>query len=186
MTMSTFKRIAVTNRSLCSASLKEQVEKICNAGLCGALILREKDLAEQDYMSLAMSIKLICDKHRIDFFCNNMPSVAEKLKCNLQLSYQNFLDLKGKKDQETWVSVHTVEEARNAEKLGADGLIAGHIFVTDCKKGLAPRGLDFLKEVCDAVSIPVFAIGGIDDSNSDLVRLAGAQGECRMSWYMKY
>lgn len=137
-------------------------------------------------MSLAMSIKLICDKHGIDLFCNNMPNVAEKLKCNLQLSYQNFLDLKGKKGQETWVSVHTVEEARNAEKLGADGLIAGHIFVTDCKKGLAPRGLDFLKEVCDAVSIPVFAIGGIDDSNSDLVRLAGAQGECRMSWYMKY
>lgn len=186
MTMSTFKRIAVTNRSLCSASLKEQVEKICKAGLCNALILREKDLDEQDYMSLAIYIKVICDKHRIDFFCNNMPIVAEKLKCNLQLSYQNFLDLKGKKGQETWVSVHTVEEARNAEKLGADGLIAGNIFVTDCKKGLAPRGLDFLKEVCDAVSIPVFAIGGIDDSNSDLVRLAGAQGECRMSWYMRY
>ena len=186
MTMSTFKRIAVTNRSLCSASLKEQVEKICKAGLCNALILREKDLDEQDYMSLAIYIKVICDKHRIDFFCNNMPSVAEKLKCNLQLSYQNFLDLKGKKDQETWVSVHTVEEARNAEKLGADGLIAGHIFVTDCKKGLAPRGLEFLKEVCAAVSIPVFAIGGIDDSNSDAVRLAGAQGECRMSWYMRY
>ena len=186
MTMSTFKRIAVTNRSLCSASLKEQVEKICNAGLCDALILREKDLAEQDYMSLAMSIKLICDKHGIDLFCNNMPSAAGRLGCNLQLSYQNFLDLKGKKDQETWVSVHTVEEARNAEKLGADGLIAGHIFVTDCKKGLAPRGLEFLKEVCYAVSIPVFAIGGIDESNSDAVRLAGAQGECRMSWYMRY
>ena len=186
MTMSTFKRIAVTNRSLCSASLKEQVEKICNAGLCDALILREKDLDEQDYMSLAIYIKVICDKHRIDFFCNNMPIVAEKLKCNLQLSYQSFLDQKWKSGQITWVSVHTVEEAINAERLGADGLIAGHIFVTDCKKGLAPRGLEFLKEVCAAVSIPVFAIGGIDDSNSDAVRLAGAQGDCRMSWYMRY
>lgn len=186
MTMSTFKRIAVTNRSLCSASLKEQVEKICKAGLCDALILREKDLSEAEYISLAKSIKEICDEHGIDFICNNMPSVAEKLKCNLQLSYQSFLDQKWKSGQITWVSVHTVEEAINAERLGADGLIAGHIFVTDCKKGLAPRGLDFLKEVCDAVSIPVFAIGGIDDSNSDLVRLAGAQGECRMSWYMRY
>lgn len=186
MTMSTFKRIAVTNRSLCSARLEAQVEKICKAGLCNALILRENDLDEQDYMSLAIYIKAICDKHRIGFFCNNMPSVAEKLKCNLQLSYQSFLNQKWKSGQITWVSVHTVEEAINAERLGADGLIAGHIFVTDCKKGLAPRGLDFLKEVCDAVSIPVFAIGGIDDSNSDLVRLAGAQGECRMSWYMRY
>lgn len=186
MTMSTFKRIAVTNRSLCSARFEAQVEKICKAGLCNALILREKNLDEQDYMSLAIYIKVICDKHGIDFFCNNMPSVAEKLKCNLQLSYQSFLDQKCKSGQITWVSVHTVEEAINAERLGADGLIAGHIFVTDCKKGLAPRGLDFLKEVSDAVSIPVFAIGGIDDSNSDLVRLAGAQGECRMSWYMRY
>ena len=96
MIMSTFKRIAVTNRSLCSARLEAQVEKICKAGLCNALILREKDLDEQDYMSLAIYIKVICDKHRIDFFCNNMPSVAEKLKCNLQLSYQSFLDQKCK------------------------------------------------------------------------------------------
>lgn len=184
--MSTFKKIAVTNRSLCRTGLKEQVKKISRLGLCEALILREKDLAEQDYMNLAMSIKLICDKHGIDLFCNNMLSAAEKLGCNLQLSYQNFLDLKGKKDQETWVSVHSLDEAIEAERLGADALIAGHIFVTDCKKGLAPRGLEFLKEVCDAVSIPVFAIGGIDESNSDAVRLAGAQGECRMSWYMRY
>ena len=185
MTMSTFKRIAVTNRSLCSARFEAQVEKICKAGLCNALILREKDLDEQDYMSLAIYIKVICDKHRIDFFCNNMPSVAEKLKCNLQLSYQSFLEQEYMADS-TWVSVHSLDEAIEAERLGADALIAGHIFVTDCKKGLEPRGLDFLKEVCDAVSIPVFAIGGIDDSNSDLVRLAGAQGECRMSWYMRY
>ena len=186
MIMSTFKRIAVTNRSLCSARLEAQVEKICKAGLCNALILREKDLSEVEYLSLAKSIKEICDEHGIDFICNNVPNVAELLGCNLQLSYQSFLDQKWKSSQITWVSVHTVEEAINAERLGADGLIAGHIFVTDCKKGLAPRGLDFLKEVCDAVSIPVFAIGGIDDSNSDLVRLAGAQGECRMSWYMRY
>lgn len=96
MTMSTFKRIAVTNRSLCSASLKEQVEKICKAGLCDALILREKDLSEAEYISLAKSIKEICDEHGIDFICNNMPSVAEKLKCNLQLSYQSFLDQNGR------------------------------------------------------------------------------------------
>lgn len=184
--MSMFKRIVVTNRSLCRTGLKEQVEKISRLGLCDALILREKDLSEAEYLSLAKSIKEICDEHGVDFICNNMPGAAEKLKCNLQLSYQSFLDQRWKSGQITWVSVHTVEEAINAERLGADGLIAGHIFVTDCKKGLAPRGLDFLKEVCDAVSIPVFAIGGIDDSNSDIVRLAGAQGECRMSWYMRY
>ena len=161
-----FKRIAVTNRSLCSAGLEEQVEKICKERLCEALILREKDLSEQDYLGLAMTIKAVCDEYGVDFICNNMPSVAEKLGCKMQLSYQSFLEQNWERD--------------------TYALIAGHIFMTDCKKGLAPRGLDFLKDICRAVSIPVFAIGGIDDSNSEAVKLAGAQGECRMSWYMRY
>ncbi len=183
--MSTFKKIAVTSRSLCSAGLKEQVEKISRLGLCDAFILREKDLSETEYLTLAKSIKEICDKHGIDFFCNNMPSVAERLGCNLQLSYQSFLE-QGHRADSTWVSVHSLDEAIEAERLGADALIAGHIFVTDCKKGLVPRGLDFLREICEAVAIPVFAIGGIDDDNTELVKQAGAQGECRMSWYMKF
>ena len=48
-----------------------------------------------------------------------------------------------------------------AERLGAAYVTAGHIFTTDCKKGLPPRGLDFLKNVCDAVTIPVYGIVGI-------------------------
>lgn len=185
MTMSTFKKIVVTNRSLCRASLKEQVEKISRLGLCDALILREKDLSEAEYLSLAKSIKEICDEHGIDFICNNVPNVAERLGCNLQLSYQSFLEQEYMADS-TWVSVHSLDEAIEAESLGADALIAGHIFVTDCKKGLEPRGLDFLRKICENVSIPVFAIGGIDDDNTEFVKQAGAQGECRMSWYMKF
>lgn len=183
--MSMFKRIVVTNRSLCRTGLKEQVEKISRLGLCDALILREKDLSEAEYLSLAKSIKEICDEHSIDFICNNMPNVAERLGCNLQLSYQSFIEQEHRSDS-TWVSVHSLDEVIEAERLGADALIAGHIFVTDCKKGLEPRGLDFLRKICEAVSIPVFAIGGIDDENAELVKQAGAQGECRMSWYMKF
>ena len=180
-----FKRIVVTNRSLCRTGLKEQVEKISRLGLCDALILREKDLSDVEYLSLAKSIKEICDEHGIDFICNNVPNVAERLGCNLQLSYQSFLEQEHRSDG-TWVSVHSLDEAIEAEKLGADALIAGHIFVTDCKRGLKPRGLDFLRKICGAVSMPVFAIGGIDDENAELVKQVGAQGECRMSWYMKF
>ena len=46
------------------------------------------------------------------------------------------------------VSVHTVEEAIFVEKHGGSYLMAGHIFATDCKKGLMPRGIEFLKEIC--------------------------------------
>ena len=50
-----------------------------------------------------------------------------------------------------------------AEKLGADYLIAGHIFNTPCKQGTPGRGLDYLRRVCESVSIPVFGIGGITE-----------------------
>ena len=185
MTMYMFKKIAVTSRNLCKLGLKEQVEKISKLGLCDALILREKDLSEAEYLSLAKSIKKLCDEHGIDFICNNMPSAASKLDCGLQLSYQSFLEQKHRANS-TWVSVHSLDEAIEAESLGADALIAGHIFATDCKKGLESRGIDFLIKICEAVSIPVFAIGGIDDDNTELVKQAGAKGECRMSWYMKF
>jgi thiamine-phosphate pyrophosphorylase len=65
--------------------------------------------------------------------------------------------------------------------MGASYLIAGHIFATDCKKGLSPRGLDFLAAVCRVTQIPVFAIGGINDKCYPLVLKAGAAGACIMS-----
>ena len=81
-------------------------------------------------------------------------------------------------------SCHSVEEAQEAERLGCTYITAGHVFVTDCKKGLAPRGLEFLQDVCRSVSIPVYAIGGINGENIDAVRKTGASGACVMSGLM--
>lgn len=58
-------------------------------------------------------------------------------------------------------SIHSVEDAKEAGRLGADYVFAGNIFETDCKKGLPGRGLEFLENVCKEVDIPVYAIGGI-------------------------
>ena len=84
-------------------------------------------------------------------------------------------------------SIHSVEEAKEAQKLGATYLTAGHIYTTDCKKGLPPRGLDFLREVCNAVTIPVYAIGGIHAGTGQIreVMECGASGACIMSEMMK-
>lgn len=62
---------------------------------------------------------------------------------------------------------------------------AGPHFPTDCKKGLPPRGLELLREVCAAVSVPVFAIGGISAENIAAVKEAGAAGACVMSGFMR-
>lgn len=84
-------------------------------------------------------------------------------------------------------SIHSIEEAVEARNMGASYITAGHVYVTDCKKGLAPRGLDFLKNVCDSVDIPVYAIGGIniDDGRREEVKKYGAAGSCIMSGMMK-
>jgi thiamine-phosphate pyrophosphorylase len=82
-------------------------------------------------------------------------------------------------------SVHSEEEAVWAQAHGVSYVTAGHIYLTDCKKGLPARGVDFLTAVCEAVSIPVYAIGGITPERLDEVKRTGAGGACMMSEYMK-
>lgn len=73
-------------------------------------------------------------------------------------------------------SVHSIEEALLAEQMGASYITYGHIFTTNSKPGLPPRGLDALQNVIDAVNIPVLAIGGITADNIDQVLATGAAG----------
>ena len=86
-----------------------------------------------------------------------------------------------------WIgtSIHSVEDAVFAESHGADYITAGHIFTTDCKKGLPGRGIDWLKSICNAVSIPVYAIGGISDANVSMLYDCNISGYCMMSASMK-
>lgn len=86
-----------------------------------------------------------------------------------------------------WIgtSIHSVEDAVFAESHGADYITAGHIFTTDCKKGLPGRGINWLKSICNAVSIPVYAIGGISDANVSMLYDCNISGYCMMSASMK-
>lgn len=82
------------------------------------------------------------------------------------------------------VSVHSAEMAKRAEELGADRLIFGHIFETQSKPGLEPRGLEQLERVCAAVRIPVIAIGGIKPGHVAEVLARGASGIAVLSGIM--
>ena len=84
------------------------------------------------------------------------------------------------------VMAEAFKKAIEAQKLGATYISAGHIFATDCKKDLPPRGLEFLKEVCNSVTIPVYAIGEIklSDVQMDEIIKCGAKGGCIMSGMM--
>ncbi|SDK59906.1 thiazole tautomerase (transcriptional regulator TenI) [Paenibacillus sp. OK060] len=79
------------------------------------------------------------------------------------------------------ISVHSLEEAKVAEKQGADYLFYGHVYASNSKPNCEPRGLSALAEVCSNVSIPVIAIGGIRPENIAAIRTAGARGAAVIS-----
>ncbi|PAE23223.1 thiazole tautomerase TenI [Bacillus sp. 7894-2] len=78
-------------------------------------------------------------------------------------------------------SVHSLEEAKEAAKQGADYILFGHIFETDSKKGVPPRGTGSLEALKKAVDIPVLAIGGMEPEKVPEVLKAGADGIAVMS-----
>lgn len=179
--------IVVTSRRACCGDFLRQIAKITAAQPC-AIILREKQLSEDEYYSLALSCLEICRKHHTPLVLNTFWRVALELGLTaVQLSLADFLRHKEKLAtfSEMGVSVHSVTEAAAAEKAGAAYLIAGHIFPTESKKWLEPRGLDFLQEITSAVRIPVWAIGGVSPENYPAVIASGAAGACVMSAFMK-
>ncbi|KAF1680184.1 thiazole tautomerase TenI [Bacillus mexicanus] len=78
-------------------------------------------------------------------------------------------------------SVHSLEEALRAEKEDADYVLFGHVFKTDCKKGLEGRGVSLLSDIKQQISIPVIAIGGMTPDRLRDVKQAGADGIAVMS-----
>lgn len=178
--------IAVTNRLLCKDNFLERIEKICKAQP-EAVILREKDLIEKNYETLAVDIKEICRKYNVNLFINSRINSAEKLDIkNIQLPFSDFIENRNNLESFNMiaVSIHSKDEAVRAEEYGASFLIAGHIFETDCKKNIPARGIKFLNEILNSVNIPVIAIGGINLSNIKKIKQTGAKGICVMSEFM--
>ncbi len=168
--------------------MTEQVRNIIGIQKPDMLILREKELNAEEYQALAIQVLTVCDEKGIECVLHSFVDVAQKLgvkKIHLPLNTLKKQQRDLSFFQTIGVSVHSREEAEEAYKLGATYLIAGHIFATDCKAGLPGRGLEFLRQVCEAVPIPVYGIGGINNDNTKLVKAVGAAGECRMSYYMK-
>ena len=181
--------ITVTNRKLSSRPFMEQMERVVKLHP-KAVILREKDLSEEEYAELAAQILTLCKQYQVPCMLHTYLETARKLQhpyIHLPLFLLKEHSEKLSDFLAVGCSIHSVEEAKEAQKLGATYLTAGHIYTTDCKKGLPPRGLDFLREVCNAVTIPVYAIGGIHAGTGQIreVMECGASGACIMSEMMK-
>ena len=196
----------ISNRKLCeNENLERQIEKIFLAYEkkiilkkfeIVSLTLREKDLDKNEYLNLVEKIYPICQKHKINLILHQNYDLKLDDRYNIDgihLSYSIFKSLNMnmreeliKKYKRIGVSIHSLKEAKEVEILGATYVVAGHIFETDCKKGLEPRGLKFVEELSSILTIPIFAIGGIDEKNSQSVIDSGAFSVCMMSSLMKY
>ena len=187
MTICMSEIICVTNRHLCNDDFLKRIEKICKCRP-SSIILREKDMSEDDYTALAAEVINICRSYDVPCTLHSFVNAAIKLKADRIHLPLHILRTLGSEDKRHFsvigASCHSVEEAEEAISLGAGYITAGHIFDTDCKAGLPGRGLDFLRNVCEHSSVPVYAIGGISPGNIDDVINAGADGVCIMSGFM--
>ena len=192
MFMSDFPLIAVTDAVSCPRPLLEQITRLAASPLRpAAILLRAKALKSADYQALAAAANKICIENNIPLILHSNWQLANELNINklhLPLALLRTLPQNERKNF-TWLStsVHSVSEAKKAQALGATVLIAGHIYATQCKPGLAPRGLEFLQAAANAVPLPVYAIGGIafDTLQHAELKAYGARGACVMSAYMR-
>lgn len=179
--------LCITNRSLCKEDFLKRIEKIASANPKG-IVLREKDLTEKEYKDLATKVIEICNRYNTPCILHNFTKVALELNHPYIHLPLHILENASAEDRRKFkvlgASCHSVDYAVRAEKLGCTYITAGHIFDTDCKKGLPGRGLEFLKNVCQSVKIPVYAIGGISSERIKAVKNAGAKGACVMSGVM--
>lgn len=207
--MEKFKIIAVTNRKLCKIPLDEHIEKLFYKlaeskyrgeisdlpPLPDMLVLREKDLPNCDYEELAKKIIPICDEYGVDTILHSHINIVRELQHNrIHLPFSELIALNENMNFTNpfsipllaGTSIHSVEDLKQAVELKVDYAFAGHIFATDSKKGLAPRGIGFLKEILlsKPADFPVYAIGGINTGNLEMIRREGADGVCMMSEYM--
>lgn len=168
---------AVTDRHwLDGESLYSQVEKTLEGGTT-FVQLREKDLDEAHFLEEAKEIKKLCAKYQVPFVINDNVDIALEMDADgvhVGQSDMEAGDVRAKlgPDKIIGVSAQTVEQALLAQERGADYLGVGAVFHTDSKADAAEVSHETLKAICDAVDIPVIAIGGISKDN--VSELAGS------------
>lgn len=184
--------IVITNRHLVQGDFLEQLEKVTKLHP-HALILREKDLTDDAYESLAKKVFDLCKREDITCFLHTKIEIARKIGCqNINLSIPVLKGLSETEKKaltedfcEISISCHSMEDVEIAMAGGATQIILGTIFETECKKGVLGKGVEFVREICQKCPLPVYAIGGMNMQRLPLVIDAGAAGCCMMSGFMQ-
>lgn len=178
--------VAITNHGLAATNYWDQIEKIAAADI-DYLVLREKDLTEEEYTEYAKRALRLCNIHQKTCILQHFGKAAIRLhvprfQCSLPYlethsSLLYYMTTLG-------VSVHSAAEAKRAEDLGATYIMASHIFPTACKPKEPPIGVEELKNICQAVKLPVYALGGITPQTVGQLKDVPIKGVALMSGLM--
>lgn len=161
---------AVTDRHwLGDDTLYDQVKKALDGGAT-FIQLREKNLDREDFLAEAIEIQKLCKEYGVPFVINDEVSIAKDIDADgVHVGQSDMEAMDVRKllgpDKILGVSAQTVEQAVIAEKHGADYLGVGAVFATGSKDDADDVSHETLKAICEAVSIPVIAIGGITKDN---------------------
>lgn len=172
---------AVTDRHwVGEKNIIQQTEDALEGGATFVQI-REKDLDEISFESEAEDLKALCKKYKVPFVVNDNVELAKRIDADgvhVGQSDMNAVDVRSLlgPDKILGVSAQTVEEAILAEKQGADYLGVGAVFPTGSKDDAIEVPHETLKAICEAVSIPVVAIGGISTANVNQLKGSGICG----------
>jgi len=169
----------VTDRRRARQPLAEAVAAAVAGGV-GLVQLREKDLSPRELGAWAERLRELT-RGRALLVINDRADVAAAVGADgVHLGRQGLPVAVARAvvgpDRLVGRSVHSVEEAVAAERAEADYLVVGSIFATASHPDQPPAGLDLLRAVRAAVSLPLFAIGGITAANAAACRVAGAHG----------
>ena len=177
---------AVTDRAWVGRqSLYEQVESALKGGAT-CVQLREKELDDEMFLTEAMELADLCRRYNVPFFINDNVDIA--IKCQADGIHVGQEDMQAAQvrqkvggDMIIGVSVHSVEEALEAVKNGADCLGVGAVFSTSTKTDVDVLPKEVLRDICAAVDIPVVAIGGINRTNIKELSGTGVDGVALVS-----
>ena len=172
---------AVTDRSwLHGRTLKEQVKEALDGGVT-FLQLREKQIDSELFLQEAQELKELCKQYQVPFVINDDVELALKVDADGVHVGQSDMEAGAVReklgpDKILGVSARTVEQALLAQERGADYLGVGAVFATGSKADAAELPHETLKAICEAVSIPVVAIGGITAENISQLKGTGICG----------
>ena len=161
---------AVTDTSwLCGQTLAQQVEAALRGGAT-MVQLREKELEGEALEQEAREILAVCRKYGVPLLINDDVMLAKKIGAEgVHVGQSDMAAAEARSilgpDAIIGVTARTVEQAQAAEKAGADYLGSGAVFGTSTKKDAKPLDPAYFQQICESVSIPVVAIGGITANN---------------------